>query len=231
MIIAIIPARGESKRIPGKNIKLFAGKPIIAYSIIAAKKAEIFDKIIVSTDSHKIAEVAKAYGAKAPFMRPKELADDYTPTVPVLIHALKTIEQRGEKVDYCCCIYATAPFIQPYYIKEGFRLIKQEKATTAFAITTYPSPIFRALGIENMRLKMIWPKYENTRSNDLPEAYHDAGQFYWINVKKFLKDKKLYSDNSVPVIIPRYQVQDIDTQEDWEMAERLFLAQRLYDNQ
>ena len=223
MIIAIIPARGHSKRIPNKNIKLFAGKPIISYSINAAKSTEIFDEIIVTTDSEKIAHTARTCGANTPFVRPSELSDDYTPTAPVVIHALQWLKDRGKTVDYFCCIYPAAPFLKAKHIIKGFELLRREDAITAFCVTTFPSPIFRALKIdENGNVRMFWPEHENSRSNDLPEAYHDAGQFYWGNTKRFLTEKKLFSSDSVPVILPRYLVQDIDTPEDWETAEKMY---------
>ena len=224
-VIAIIPARGGSKRILNKNIKAFAGQPIISYSIKAAQSADLFDRIIVSTDSEEIAEVAKTCGAEAPFIRPSELADDFTGTIPVLVHALNWLSEHDFATDYFCCIYATAPFVQPEHIIEGFNLLKKRNATTAFSVTTFPYPIFRALKIgDNGRIEMFWPEYENSRSNDLLEAYHDAGQFYLGNTKRFLTEKKLFSSNSIPVILPRYLVQDIDTPEDWETAERMYLA-------
>ena len=223
MNIAIIPARGGSKRIPDKNIKHFAGKPIIAYSIEAAQQSGVFDKIIVSTDSEKIANTALQYGADIPFIRPLEIADDHTPTAPVILHALDQLKKQGIISQYTCCIYATAPFCQPQYIQEGFKLISQKKASSAFSVTTFAFPILRSLKINNGgNLEMNWPEYELTRSNDLPEAYHDAGQFYWLNTDIFLKTEKLYNKDALPVILPRYLVQDIDTKEDWKTAEYMY---------
>jgi pseudaminic acid cytidylyltransferase len=222
-VVAVIPARGESKRIPHKNIKPFCGKPMIAYSIGAAKDAGIFDRIIVSTDSKKIASIAKDFGAESPFMRPAELADDFAGTDAVILHALKWLMEDGEKIDYICCIYATAPFVKAEYIIKGYNILRDEHATSCFSVTTYAFPIFRSLRINNQnRLEMFWPEYRETRSQDLPEAYHDAGQFYWADVKKYLKEKQFYSKNAVPVILPRYLVQDIDTPEDWETAEKMY---------
>ncbi len=224
-IVAIMPARGGSKRIPKKNVRSFAGKPIISYSIEAAKETALFDRIIVSTDSEEIAYVALKYGAQVPFMRPAELADDFTGTVPVLIQALNWLTEHGSSPEYFCCIYATAPFIRPEYIKLGFDLMRKENATIAFSVTTFPYPIFRALKIHGSgRVKMFWPEHEHSRSNDLPEAYHDAGQFYWGNTVRFLREKTLFSLDAIPVILPRYIVQDIDTPEDWAVAERMFLT-------
>jgi pseudaminic acid cytidylyltransferase len=223
MNVAIIPARGGSKRIPDKNIKDFAGKPIIAYSIEAAEVSGLFDRVFVSTDSEKIALAAKEFGAEVPFVRPKELSDDFTPTTLVLLHALKWLEEQGTPAKFVCCIYATAPFIRPKYLKEGFRLIMRKGVSSVFSVTSFPFPIFRALNInETGCLEMLWPEHELTRSNDLPEAYHDAGQFYWLDSKKFLKTKKVYSNDALPVIIPRYLAQDIDTSEDWKMTEVMY---------
>ena len=222
-VVAVIPARGGSKRIPHKNIKPFCGRPMIAYSIEAAKDAGIFDRIIVSTDSEEIAEVAKSCGAEVPFVRPTQLADDFTGTIPVLIHALNWLNEHESAADYFCCIYATAPFIRPEFIRMGFDLLKKKKATAAFSITTFPYPIFRALKItEDGRIKMFWPEYENSRSNDLPEAYHDAGQFYWGDAEKFMMGKTFFSSDALPIILPRYLVQDIDTLEDWKTAEKMY---------
>lgn len=222
-VIAVIPARGGSKRIPHKNIKEFCGKPMIAYSIEAAKNAGIFDRIIVSTDSEKIAFTAKEFGADVPFMRPCELADDHTGTDAVILHALKWLMEDREKIDYICCIYATAPFVRAEYIIKGYNILRDNNATSCFSVTTYPFPIFRSLKInDNSRLEMFWPEYRETRSQDLTEAYHDAGQFYWADVKSYLKEKQFYSKDAVPVILPRYLVQDIDTPEDWETAEKMY---------
>jgi len=186
-IVALIPARSGSKRIPGKNIKPFAGQPMIAYSIKAAEASGLFSRIIVSTDSAEIAAVAQSYGAQIPFMRPPRLADDFTPTADVVLHALKWLKANKSLSEYFCCIYATAPFLQPEYLKAGFeRLRDEDDAATAFAVTSFAYPIFRALSIdEKGRMKMIWPEHLETRSNDLPEAYHDAGQFYWGRSRKF----------------------------------------------
>ena len=228
MNVAIVPARGGSKRIPNKNIKPFLGKPIISYSIRAAKEADVFDHVIVSTDSEEIARVAKEYGAEVPFMRPAGLADDLTPTAPVLAHALNWLAENGMSAKYACCIYATAPFVQAQYIREGYETLVNKEVASVFSVTTFPFPIFRALRIaEDGHLEMFWPEHELTRSNDLPEAYHDAGQFYWLDCETFLREQKLYSRDALPIILPRYLVQDIDTLEDWQTAERMFKALEL----
>ncbi len=221
--IAIIPARGGSKRIPNKNIKLFAGQPMISYSIKAAQETGLFDSIIVSTDSEAIADVAGIYGAEVPFIRPAELADDFTGTAPVLLHSLNWLNKHGFSPDHFCCIYATAPFARPAFIRRGFHVLKREEAAVAFSVTTFPYPIFRALKIgDDGRIEMFWPEHETSRSNDLPDAYHDAGQFYWGNTEKLMKGKTLFPSDAVPIMIPRYLVQDIDTLEDWERAEKMY---------
>jgi pseudaminic acid cytidylyltransferase len=225
MNVAIIPARGGSKRIPGKNIKSFAGKPIISYSIEAARDCGLFDRIIVSTDSEEIAAVATQRGAEAPFLRPAEIADDLTPTAPVLAHALNWLAQDGASSDYACCIYPTAPFITAEYLRQGFEELTRNNVSSVISVTTFSFPIFRAFErSEKGNLEMIWPEHELTRSNDLPDAYHDAGQFYWLDTKIFLEEGKMYGRDARPVILPRYLVQDIDSPEDWETAERMFKA-------
>lgn len=223
MNIAIIPARGGSNRIPGKNIKSFAGKPIIAYSIDAAKSSKVFDRVVVSTDSEEIAKVAIDCGAEVPFLRPKELSDEHTPTAPVINHAIRWFEDQGHSLEFACCIYATAPFVMPEYIRQGYETILKNKVSSVFSVTTFPFPILRSLKItKEGHLEMFWPEYELTRSQDLPEAYHDAGQFYWLKVESFLQSGKIYTYDAMPVILPRYLVQDIDTLEDWITAEKMF---------
>ncbi|HJO92921.1 MAG TPA: pseudaminic acid cytidylyltransferase [Victivallales bacterium] len=221
MNIAVIPARGGSKRIPGKNIKIFAHKPIIQYSIEAAIKSNLFDKIIVSTDSNEIAEISKKFDAEVPFMRPKNLSDDETPTAPVVRHAVNWVNMNLGTVDYVCCIYATAPFIRISDLISGYNLITKENIETVFPVTTFPYPIFRALKIENNLLEFVWSEHELTRSQDLPETYHDAGQFYWLDAEKLMKHNGAFKCPS-PIIIPRFLVNDIDTPEDWETAELLY---------
>jgi len=225
--VAIIPARGGSKRIPGKNIKPFAGKPIIAYSIGAAAASGLFDRVIVSTDSEEIASVARSYGAETPFVRPAALSDDFATTADVILHALEWFAGQGEVPRYACCIYATAPFVRAEFLAQGFALLEQRGAVSVFSVTSYPASIYRALRIDaDGRLAMFWPEHELTRSNDLPEAYHDAGQFYWLDAGRFVVEQRLYSKDSRPLVLPRYLVQDIDTPEDWRMAEAMFEAIR-----
>ena len=220
--IAIIPARGGSKRIPRKNIKLFHGKPLIAYSIEAALKSELFDKVIVTTDDEEIASIAKKYGADVPFIRPKELSDDFTNTKDVIDHALKYFQERGERYEYECTIYATAPLLQPKYLMEGFVALKNSDAINAFSATTMPFPIQRTFKVDkNGRCEMFWPQNYQTRSQDLEEAYQDAGQFYWTKLDK-TSNEIMFSKDSIPIILPRHLVQDIDTLEDWERAEFMY---------
>jgi len=212
--IAIIPARGGSKRILNKNIKEFYGKPLISYSIEVALKSKLFERVVVSTDDNQIAKISKEYGAEVQ-MRPKELSDDYIGTVDVFEYVIS----QNLGFDYACMIYATAPFLQVKYLKDGLEKLKKSKANFSFSATTYDFPIFRGFKIEQNLAKMVYPEYENTRSQDLPEIYHDAGQFYW---KKIEYAEKFKFDNSLPIIIPRYLVQDIDTLEDWEVAEVMY---------
>ncbi len=222
-IVAVIPARSGSKRIPRKNIKEFFGKPMISYSITAATESGVFDRIIVSTDTEEIRDIAVSYGAEVPFLRPPELSDDNTPTAPVLMHALEFFKKRKWAVDFLCCIYPTAVFLRHGYLQEGYRVLLKHRVGTVFSVTSYAFPIFRALKInEKGHIEMFWPEHELTRSQDLPEAYHDAGQFYWLDAEKFARTGKIYSDDAMPVILPRHLVQDIDTPEDWEVAEKLY---------
>jgi len=179
-VIAVIPARGGSKRIPGKNIRPFLGKPVIGYSIEAALNSNLFGRVIVSTDSEKIAEIASSFGAEIPSLRPKELSDDFTGTDQVVLHALDVLRDRQIEISHVCCIYPTAPLIQIEYLKKGLEILLETDADSAFSVTTFPYPIRRGLRQdENGRIKMIWPEHFSTRSQDLEEVYHDAAQFYW----------------------------------------------------
>lgn len=223
--VAIIPARGGSKRIPRKNIKEFCGKPMIAWSIKAVKASGCFDRIIVSTDDREVANVAEQWGAEVPFIRPKNLADDYTGTLPVIRHAVQWLNDNELAVDYVCCVYATAPFITPEDLRRGWELIQQTGASFVFSVTSYAFPIQRAIRIKgNGRVAMFNPGQFNTRSQDLEEAWHDAGQFYWGTTKAWQKESSIFTEAAVPVELPRYRVQDIDTPEDWTRAEWMFKA-------
>ena len=223
MTLAVIPARGGSKRIPRKNIKEFCGKPMIAWSIEAALQSGCFDRIAVSTDDTEIAEVAQRFGAEVPFMRPAALSDDHTGTTAVIRHATEWFIQQGQQPEQVCCIYATAPFISPDDIQRGLELLTATGSDYAFSVTSYPFPIQRAIRITpEGRVQMFEPTQFNRRSQDLEDAFHDAGQFYWGRTSAWLAEKKIFSPESSPVLLPRYRVQDIDTLEDWLRAELMF---------
>lgn len=225
MRLAVIPARGGSKRIPRKNIKPFCGKPMIAWSIEAALASGCFDAVIVSTDDAEIAEVARHYGADVPFMRPVELSDDYAGTVPVIRHATEWFIANGQAPEQVCCIYATAPFVTADSIRKGLSVLQQAAADYAFTVTSYAFPIQRAVRLtESGRVEMFQPEQFNTRSQDLEEAYHDAGQFYWGVADAWLESRPLFGCGSAPILLPRHRVQDIDTAEDWLRAEWMFKA-------
>lgn len=223
MKIAVIPARGGSKRIPQKNIKDFCGKPMIVWSIEAAKESGLFDHIVVSTDDTEIAEVAKKYGAEVPFMRPAELSNDFTGTTEVIAHATQWALDQSLDVDAVCCIYATAPFVQVADLKRGLAALQSGNWAYAFTVTDFESPIFRSFkqtaegGVE-----MFFPEYFETRSQDLPDALHDVGQFYWGRPSAWLENRRIFDRHSVPIMIPRWRVQDIDTLNDWKRAELMF---------
>jgi pseudaminic acid cytidylyltransferase len=222
MKIAVIPARGGSKRIPRKNIKPFCGKPMIAWSIEAAQKSCLFDQIIVSTDDPEITNVAKQWGATVPFVRPKELSDDYAGTIPVIAHATQWAIDQGFELQAVCCMYATAPLLQKQDLQRGLEALQSGDWDYAFTVTDYPSSIFRAFKkMPNDGLEMFFPEHFATRSQDLPIALHDAGQFYWGRPDAWLNGKRIFDISSKPIIIPRWRVQDIDTPEDWDYAEKL----------
>ncbi|ATB64107.1 pseudaminic acid cytidylyltransferase [Pseudomonas mosselii] len=225
MNVAIIPARGGSKRIPRKNIKVFCGKPMIAYSIEAALASGCFEKVVVSTDDSEIAALAREYGASVPFLRPGALSDDYTGTVPVIRHAIEQLSAEGKVPVYVCCIYATAPFVNAADIKRGLALMADAAVDYAFSVASYPFPIQRAVRVTAQnRIEMFQPEHLGTRSQDLEEAFHDAGQFYWGRTSAWLEGRPIFGPCSVPVVMPRHRVQDIDTLEDWIRAEWLFKA-------
>jgi pseudaminic acid cytidylyltransferase len=228
MKLAVIPARGGSKRIPRKNIKLFSGKPMIAWSIAATLESGCFDRVVVSTDDDEIAVVSRRYGAEVPFVRPPELSDDHTGTIPVIRHAIEWFSERGQMPLHVCCIYATAPFIRAADIRRGLDVLIDAGSEYAFSVTSYPFPIQRAIRITaQSQVEMFNPEHFNTRSQDLEEAYHDAGMFYWGRTAAWLDGKPVFGPHAAPVQLPRYRVQDIDTPEDWQMAEYLFRAVNL----
>lgn len=228
MRVAIIPARGGSKRIPRKNIKDFCGKPMIAWSIEVAIASGCFDKIIVSTDDQEIGNIALQWGADVPFTRPSQLSDDYTSTIPVIRHAVQWLEANESKVDYACCIYATAPFISAKDLQAGWELINGSQHDYVFSVTSYAFPIQRAIQItEQGRVAMFNPEHFMTRSQDLEEAWHDAGQFYWGTAEAWCDQRAIFGESSIAVKLPRYRVQDIDTSEDWKRAEWLCRAMQV----
>lgn len=227
MKLAVIPARGGSKRIPRKNIKFFGGLPMIAWSIRAAHDSGCFDRIVVSTDDDEIAAISREYGAEIPFTRPRELADDHAGTAPVVAHAVQWQNQNGTSVSEACCIYATAPFVRPSDLHRGLAALEAVNINYAFSVTSFAFPIARAVRITPFgRVEMFNPEHFNTRSQDLEDAYHDAGQFYWGRADAWLKGLPLFGPASAPVLIPRHLVQDIDTEEDWINAEWMLKALR-----
>lgn len=224
--VAIIPARGGSKRIPRKNLKPFDGVPMIARSIQTALDSGLFVQVVVSTDDEEIAELARACGAQVPFMRPATLADDFTGTAAVIAHALEALQRLGHDFELACCIYATAPLLQRRFLQQGLNLLEQHPDKSfAFSVCDFGFPVQRALTLdERGALTALYPQFRETRSQDLPPAYQDAGQFYWGRCDAWLRSDVLYSPKSLPVILPRYLVQDIDTPEDWTRAEYLYAA-------
>jgi len=224
MNIAIIPARGGSKRIPRKNIKVFCGKPMIAYAIAAAKESGLFDHIVVSTDDEEIAKIAKQWGAETPFVRPEELANDYTATVPVISHAIEACRALGWRFDNVCCIYPGVPFIQINDLIGALGRLAESTADYCFPVTEYPSAIQRALKLlGDGRMQPFYPEFEKTRTQDLETAYYDAGQFYWGQADAWLSNFNIHS-SGLGYAIPNWRVVDIDTSDDWARAEMLALA-------
>ncbi|PAF47607.1 pseudaminic acid cytidylyltransferase [Helicobacter sp. 12S02634-8] len=216
--VAIIPARGGSKRIPKKNIRPFCGLPIIAYSIQNALKSGVFDSVIVSTDDEEIAQIAQSYQATIPFMRPKELASDTTPTIPVIAHAAQALHLSS--TDLVCCLYPTAPLLLPEHIIKGLqKLMANPQKLYAFSCVRFDSNPYRGFLIEDETISMLFPEHSLSRSQDLKEVYHDAGAFYWGRVHAFCGGKNIFADHSLGISLPRIFVQDIDTLDDWELAE------------
>jgi pseudaminic acid cytidylyltransferase len=219
MNIAIIPARGGSKRIPRKNIKPFAGMPMIAHAITAAKASGLFAHVIVSTDDEEISKIANDWGAETPFTRPAELADDHTPTVPVIAHAITAFQELGWQINFACCIYPGVPFIQADDLRAAMELLNSSQADYCFPVTEFSSSIQRALRINNNgRMAPFYPEFELTRTQDLEPAYHDAGQFYWGSRQAWLSNPRVHS-SGVGLVIPNWRVVDIDTPDDWRRAE------------
>lgn len=223
MRVAVIPARGGSKRIPKKNIKEFCGRPMIAWSIEAARESGLFDHVMVSTEDADIAAVAAHWGAEVPFDRPPALADDYTVTTDVVAHAVRWAFDQGWPLAAVCCIYATAPFVQAGDLDRGLQALESGEWAYAFAATAFSAPIYRSfLEHPDGGVEMLFPEHFLTRSQDLPLALHDAGQFYWGRPSAWIEGKRIFDRHSKPVIIPRWRVQDIDDHDDWTRAELIF---------
>ncbi|MEY4590966.1 MAG: N-acylneuraminate cytidylyltransferase [Pseudomonadota bacterium] len=223
MRIAVIPARGGSKRIPRKNIKPFLGQPIIHYALSAALKSRLFDAVVCSTDDEEIAQVALNCGAQVPFMRPEELSDDYTITADVIAHAVNYFHTKGQVVTSACCIYATAAFVTPEQLGEAFEIFSRESCDFVFSATAFEFPIQRAIYLNaQQRVAMFYPEYALTRSQDLTPAFHDAGQFYWGTATAWLEKRPIFTEQSAAYIVPSEEVQDIDTLADWRRAELLY---------
>lgn len=217
--LAIIPARVGSKRIPLKNIREFLGKPIIAYSIEIALECGLFDEIMVSTDNKEIADISIEYGASVPFLRSKKNSDDFASTADVLVEVIEEYKSRGKDFKTGCCIYATNPLLNKEKLSEAYELLKLSDYDTVFPISEFSYPILRSFHIEGDQVKMNWPEYQRARSQDLNKSYHDAGQFYWFQVSRFLSNRELFTSNSGAIVLSELEVQDIDTELDWKLAE------------
>jgi pseudaminic acid cytidylyltransferase len=224
MNIAIIPARGGSKRIPRKNIRSFAGRPMIAWAIDAAKTSKLFTHIVVSTEDEEIAAISRSNGAETPFMRPRDLADDHTATVPVIAHAVDFCAKLGWAFDYACCIYPGNPLLQASDLAAGLQLAHDRNAHFVFPVAEYAHPIQRAMRqLPNGRMQLLHPEFEMVRTQDLERTYHDAGQFYWGRSSAWLEGKKMHTEG-LGMPIPNWRVVDIDSEDDWIRAEMIFKA-------
>ncbi len=217
--LAVITARGGSKRIPRKNIKEFCGKPIMAYSIEAALESNIFDEVMVSTDDEEIKEIALKYGAKVPFMRSEEASNDMATTHEVILEVLRAYKELGMEFEYVCCIYPTAPFVTKEKLQESFDKIIKEAADTVIPIVAFSFPPQRCFIIKDEKVSFKWPENRLKRSQDLEKLYHDAGQFYFLNVERFQESENMIMENTVPIIVDEMEVQDIDNEVDWKLAE------------
>lgn len=217
--LVIITARGGSKRIPRKNIKLFLGKPIIQYSIEAALNSSCFDEVMVSTDDKEIAEKSIELGAKVPFIRSDKNSNDFSTTADVIEEVIEQYKLNGLKFKYVCCIYPTAPFITADKLQQALQMIKTQSVSSVVSVVKYSFPILRSFNLKEGYLNLNWPEYANKRSQDLPAAYHDAGQFYFLRADDFMKSKKIFTDKTLGFELPETEVQDIDTEDDWKLAE------------
>lgn len=227
--IAIIPARGGSKRIPRKNIKDFLGKPIIAYSIEAALQSGIFDEVMVSTDDEEIAEISRRYGASVPFLRSAETSNDYATTADVIDEVINWYDKNGRNFDVVCCLYATAPFVTSEKLCQAAKLIERGDWDSAFTCVEFSYPVLRSLIINpDGRIVMKWPECKKSRSQDLQKFYHDAGQFYFATIEAFRKVKGFWGENTTPIVVSELEVQDLDTLTDWTLAEMKY---KLLDRQ
>lgn len=220
--LAIIPARGGSKRILKKNIKYFLGKPIISYSIEAAIKSNLFDEVMVSTDDEEIAEIARTYGAKTPFLRSSKNADDFSVLADVVEEVVGNYKEKNINFNNICCILATAPFVTSNKITEAHNKLLEHNYDSVFPVLEFSFPIQRSLKFNDNKVTMVWGEYLNSRSQDLEPRYHDSGQFYWIKTAAFLNEKKLFTTNSGAIVISELEAQDIDTETDWKLAEIKF---------
>ncbi len=220
--IAIIPARGGSKRIPRKNIREFLGKPMIAWPIEAARDSGFFDQVVVSTDDDEIAAIAEQFGASAPFRRPADLADDHTGTTDVIAHAVEWLMDQGVQFENVCSIYPTAPFLRADDLQAGLEALNKSNWNFIFSACEFPAPIWRSFDLDdNGGAKMHFPGHYHKRSQDLPRAFHDAGQFYWGRKEAWLQRYAILTSHSKPMVLPRWRVVDIDTQDDWQQAEKI----------
>jgi N-acylneuraminate cytidylyltransferase len=224
--VAIITARGGSKRIPRKNIKPFAGFPIIKYSIEAALKADTFDEVMVSTDDREIAEISTSLGAAVPFFRSAAASNDHAGTAEVILEVIEEYRKRGKWFEHLCCIYPTAPFVTPEKLKTAMALLIEQDVDAVLPITRFSYPIQRSLKLEEGWVRMNWPENYHTRSQDLMPVYHDCGQFYCLKTRSLVEQEILYCKRTLPVIIPESEVQDIDNEEDWKIAEIKFKMAR-----
>ena len=218
--VAIITARGGSKRIPRKNTRLFLGKPIIAYTIDVALKSGMFKDVIVSTDDDEIAEIASSYGASVPFMRSEKNSDDFAGTDDVMLEVLISLLEKGKSYTHACCLYPTAPFIDIQSLRKAYDLMLDQQFDTVFPVCAFSYPVQRSLIMAgDGKVVMNWPENLHKRSQDLRPSYHDAGQFYWVNIASFLNTKNLYTDNTGAIVLDELRVQDIDNETDWKLAE------------
>jgi len=227
--LAVITARGGSKRIPRKNIKDFLGKPIIQYSIEAALESGIFDEVMVSTDDDEIASIALSCGAKVPFMRSAKTSDDFATTADVLTEVIQQYKSLGKVFDYVCCCYPTAPFVTAKKMTDAYEMLTNSNSDCVMAVSKFSVPIWWALKKENDQILLHWPENVNKRSQDLPVTYYDCGQFCFFNAERFMETKALFTDNTLGLEVPETEVQDIDNEEDWKLAEikYSFLKQKL----